>query len=230
MKRLLIIKNNGFCMKKYLFIVLLVGVWSCDKYEFIDKNTRFNKRTGEIETYTSDGWKNKREVQNFISDIIDDANIKKNQYVSLQSIFERMSKNSNARIPESIEEVKTLLNEHKIINKSVYETPSGLQYRIIKKGYGTSPSSNNAQVKVHYEGKLVDGTIFDSSFKKGEPFVTRLSRVIKGWTEGLQLMTVGSEFELFIHPKLAYGNRKNNNIPPNSILVFRVQLLEVYSD
>ncbi len=184
-------------MKKYLFIFLLVGVWNCDKYEFVDKNTRFNKRTGEIETYTSDGWKNKREVRNFISDIINDEKIKKNQYVSIKSIFERMSNNFTSKYPKSIEEVETLLNEHKIINKSVYETPSGLQYRIIKKGYGISPSSNNAVVKVRYEGKLVDGNVFDSSFEKGEPFETRLSRVIKGWTEGLQLMSVGSEFELF---------------------------------
>jgi len=83
-------------------------------------------------------------------------------------------------------------------------------------------------VRVHYEGKLLDGTIFDSSYKKGEPFVTRLNRVIKGWTEGIQLMNEGSEYEFFIHPRLAYGARRNNDIPPNSVLIFKVELQKVF--
>ena len=112
--------------------------------------------------------------------------------------------------------------------KDILETKSGLQYRIVRKGEGKSPDSSSDQVRVNYEGKLVDGTIFDSSYEKGEPFVTRLNRVIKGWTEGIQLMNEGSEYEFFIHPRLAYGPRPNNNIPANSVLIFKVELQKVF--
>jgi len=123
---------------------------------------------------------------------------------------------------------ENFLSKNKSENPDVIETDSGLQYKIIKEGTGESPSSGMDQVRVHYEGKLVDGTIFDSSYEKGEPFVTRLNRVIKGWTEGIQLMKEGSEYEFFIHPKLAYGERRNNNIPPNSVLIFKVELEKVF--
>ena len=123
---------------------------------------------------------------------------------------------------------ENFLSKNKSENPDVIETDSGLQYKIIKEGTGESPSSGMDQVRVHYEGKLVDGTIFDSSYEKGEPFVTRLNRVIKGWTEGIQLMKEGSEYEFFIHPRLAYGERRNNNIPPNSVLIFKVELEKVF--
>ena len=128
----------------------------------------------------------------------------------------------------ALAKAESFLSKNKSENPGVIETSSGLQYKIIKEGSGKSPSSGMDQVRVQYEGKLIDGTIFDSSYEKGEPFVTRLNRVIKGWTEGIQLMKEGSEYEFFIHPKLAYGERRNNNIPPNSVLLFKVELEKVF--
>ena len=106
------------------------------------------------------------------------------------------------------------------------ETPTGLQYRVLKEGEGNSPGKTD-RVKVHYAGRLIDGTEFDSSIKREEPSSFGLNQVIKGWTEGLQLMKVGSKFEFFIHPKIAYGTRPKPNIPSNSLLIFEVELLEI---
>ena len=142
-------------------------------------------------------------------------------------IQNQMRDRQRAIASEGLAAAESYLKKNKAENPGVIETRSGLQYKIIKKGTGKSPSSMD-QVRVHYEGKLIDGTIFDSSYEKGEPYVTRLNAVIKGWTEGVQLMKEGSEYEFFIHPRLAYGERKNNNIPPNSVLLFKVELQKVF--
>ena len=110
--------------------------------------------------------------------------------------------------------------------ENIKETPTGLQYRIIKEGKGSSPKRED-RVKVHYVGKLMDGTEFDSSIKRGEPSEFGLTQVIKGWTEGLQLMKLGAKYEFFIHPKIAYGSRARPTIPANSLLIFEVELLEI---
>ena len=145
-----------------------------------------------------------------------------------KSMQDRMRVKQQAEASKALEKAENFLKDNKDKNKDILVTKSGLQYRVIKKGSGKSPDSSSDQVRVHYEGKLLDGTIFDSSYKKGEPFVTRLNRVIKGWTEGIQLMNEGSEYEFFIHPRLAYGARRNNDIPPNSILIFKVELQKVF--
>lgn len=120
------------------------------------------------------------------------------------------------------------LANNKAQNPDIKETPTGLQYRVIKEGDGATPE-NTQKVKVHYAGRLLDGTEFDSSIKRGEPSEFGLNQVIKGWTEGLQLMKVGSKYEFFIHPKIAYGSRGRPSIPPNSVLIFEVELLEIVS-
>ena len=145
-----------------------------------------------------------------------------------KSMQDRMRVKQQAEASKALEKAENFLKDNKNKNKDIQVTKSGLQYRVIKKGSGKSPDSSSDQVRVHYEGKLLDGTIFDSSYKKGEPFVTRLNRVIKGWTEGIQLMNEGSEYEFFIHPRLAYGARRNNDIPPNSVLIFKVELQKVF--
>jgi FKBP-type peptidyl-prolyl cis-trans isomerase len=103
-------------------------------------------------------------------------------------------------------------------------TGSGLQYKILSTGSGPKPSATDS-VTVHYKGTLLDGTEFDSSYKRGQPATFGVSGVIKGWTEALQLMNAGSKWELYIPPDLAYGEQGRPNIPPNSLLVFEVELL-----
>ncbi len=114
------------------------------------------------------------------------------------------------------------------LKDNVKETPTGLQYRIINKGTGVSPERED-RVKVHYVGKLMDGTEFDNSIKRGQPSEFGLTQVIKGWTEGLQLMKLGAKYEFFIHPKIAYGSRPRPTIPANSLLIFEVELLDIIS-
>ncbi len=112
--------------------------------------------------------------------------------------------------------------------EGVTVTASGLQYKVINEGSGPQPPSPQTTVKVHYEGKLLDGTVFDSSYERGEPTEFPLNRVIPGWTEGLQLMKEGAKYRFFIPYNLAYGERgAGQSIPPYSALIFDVELLEV---
>jgi FKBP-type peptidyl-prolyl cis-trans isomerase len=107
-------------------------------------------------------------------------------------------------------------------------TPSGLKYQILKKGTGTVSPKATDTVNVHYHGTLLDGTVFDSSVERGQPISFPLNQVIPGWTEGVQLMKVGDKFKFEIPPNLAYGpNSPSPKIPPNSTLVFEVELLGI---
>jgi len=111
--------------------------------------------------------------------------------------------------------------------KSIKTTDSGLQYKVIKEGDGPIPKLEDF-VKVQYRGTFTDGTEFDSSFARGEPQVIKAGGVIKGWTEALQMMKVGSKWQLFIPPDLAYGRGGlGNRIPPNKVLVFEIELLSI---
>lgn len=105
--------------------------------------------------------------------------------------------------------------------------PSGLQYEVLKEGNGRKPIATD-RVKCHYEGTLIDGTVFDSSIKRGVPAVFGVNQVIKGWVEALQLMSEGSKWRLFIPSNLAYGDQQAGDmIPPHSTLIFDVELLQI---
>jgi FKBP-type peptidyl-prolyl cis-trans isomerase FklB len=111
--------------------------------------------------------------------------------------------------------------------EEVTELPSGLQYEVLKDGEGDMPTKND-QVKCHYHGTLIDGTVFDSSVQRGEPATFPVNGVIQGWVEALQLMSVGSKWKLYVPSELAYGNRgAGGAIGPNSTLVFEVELLDI---
>jgi FKBP-type peptidyl-prolyl cis-trans isomerase FklB len=108
----------------------------------------------------------------------------------------------------------------------VKSTASGLQYEVVKEGKGAKPKATDV-VRVHYEGKLVDGTVFDSSRQRGQPIEFPLNRVIPGWTEGLQLMPVGSRYKFIIPANLGYGEEGAGPIPPNAVLLFDVELIDI---
>lgn len=123
-------------------------------------------------------------------------------------------------------ESKAFLDEN-AKKEGVKVTASGLQYKVIKEGEGAQPTAED-EVTVHYTGKLLNGTVFDSSVSRGEPATFPLNRVIPGWTEGVQLMKEGAKYEFFIPSDLAYGPQGiPNAIPPHSTLIFEVELIKV---
>ena len=127
---------------------------------------------------------------------------------------------------ETKEAGEKFLQENALRNE-VKTTDSGLQYEVLTQGKGPKPTAEST-VKVHYEGTLIDGTVFDSSYQRGEPIEFPLNGVIKGWTEGLQLMPVGSKYKLYIPYELGYGERgAGASIPPYAALIFTVELLEI---
>ena len=110
--------------------------------------------------------------------------------------------------------------------EGVKTTASGLQYKVLKAGTGKSPSATDS-VEVHYRGTLIDGAEFDSSYKRNQSITFPLNGVIRGWMEGLQLMQEGAKYEFYIPSKLAYGSAGTPGIPPNSVLIFEVELIKV---
>ena len=127
---------------------------------------------------------------------------------------------------ENIAKGKAFLEEN-AKKEGIITLPSGLQYEVITEGNGKKPSATD-RVKCHYEGTLIDGTLFDSSIKRGQPAVFGVNQVIKGWVEALQLMSEGSKWRLFIPSELGYGAQQAGEmIPPHSTLIFDVELIEV---
>jgi len=142
------------------------------------------------------------------------------------SVFEKLMKMNSEKATANLKAGEDFLEQNK--NKpGVETTPSGLQYEVLQQGTGAKPKATD-KVKCHYHGTLIDGTVFDSSVQRGQPATFPLNMVIKGWTEALQLMSVGSKYRLFLHPSLAYGNRQTGSvIGPNSTLIFDVELLDI---
>jgi len=145
---------------------------------------------------------------------------------ALREVHERADAVRQERTQQMAAEGLKYLEENRQ-REGVNSTESGLQFRVLKQGEGAIPSRQD-RVRVHYTGKLIDGTVFDSSVQRGEPAEFPVSGVIAGWIEALTLMPVGSKWELVIPQQLAYGERgAGASIPPLSTLVFEVELLEI---
>ncbi len=148
----------------------------------------------------------------------------------VQQFFQEQEQKQRAAAAERFKESraegeKFLENNAKI--EGVHVTKSGLQYTILQEGSGKQPKATDTVV-CHYEGQLIDGTVFDSSYKRGEPAAFGLNQVIAGWTEGVQLMQEGAKYRFFIPYELGYGERgAGASIPPYSALIFDVELIEV---
>lgn len=141
----------------------------------------------------------------------------------LRSYFEKEGEKEGQT---NLESGNAFLEQNKSRN-GISVTESGLQYEVLKQGSGEKPGPTD-QVKVHYHGTLIDGTVFDSSVNRGEPVTFGVNQVIPGWTEALQLMPAGSKWKIFIPSALAYGDRgAGSDIGPNSTLIFEVELLEI---
>lgn len=142
-------------------------------------------------------------------------NIRKNQVEKSQKEAEKNLADGNA-----------FLEKNKA-KEGVKVTDSGLQYEVIEKGDEKAKPSKEDKVKVHYKGSLIDGTEFDSSYKRGTPAEFRLDQVIKAWTEAVPMMGKGGKWRLVVPPSLAYGERGRPGIPANSVLIFEIELLEI---
>lgn len=168
-----------------------------------------------------------------IKDVINGAELKvshREAQTIVNDFFRKQEEKMNAEKTEKGKKAKEegeayLANNAK--KEGVVTLPSGLQYTVIEEGNGRKPKATD-KVKCHYEGFLIDGTVFDSSVQRGEPAVFPLNQVIAGWTEGLQLMAEGAKYRFFIPYNLAYGsNGAGSSIPPYAALIFDVELIEV---
>ena len=206
-----------------------------------DENPQFAEVGGQV-----GGWLNQQKT----AGLMGDSTLKINYDMIKQGMINAIKgQKTNMTAEQAQEYVQKVMNDRQAVrmmekygeNKAVGEkfladnkskpgiqtTASGLQYEVIKEGTGVKPTASDL-VKVHYEGKLTNDSIFDSSIKRGEPTEFYVNQVIKGWTEGLQLMSVGSKYRFYIPQDLAYGANENNpQIPPFSTLVFDVELLEI---
>ena len=168
----------------------------------------------------------------FVMQGMKDALTKTNKYTDeeMQQIFslleQKFQEHQNKASGEEKEKGVKFLAENRT-KEGVVETPSGLQYKVITMGNGPKPTATD-QVRVHYHGTTIDGEVFDSSVQRGETITFGLNQVIRGWTEGVQLMPVGSKFMFYIPSDLAYGDRAAGAlIKPGSTLIFEVELFEI---
>ena len=158
---------------------------------------------------------------------IDEAAMQQLIQVFFSELQTRQMERQAAEADINIAQGRAFLEEN-VLNSDVFETDSGLQYRVLEEGDGQRPTATD-RVRVHYEGSLLSDEVFDSSYERGEPITFPLNQVIDGWTEGVQLMSVGSKYQFFIPSELAYGNTPppGSTIPPGAVLIFEVELLGI---
>lgn len=161
-----------------------------------------------------------------MKDVLTGAELKIDEAEAQALVEEYLQKKGEEKVKAVKAEGENFLAEN-AKKEGVVTLPSGLQYQVLKEGNGKSPKATD-QVKCHYEGTLINGKIFDSSYRRNEPATFPLNGVIAGWTEGLQLMKEGAKYRFFIPFNLAYGTRgAGQDIPPYAALIFDVELIEV---
>lgn len=222
-------------------MVLMFGLIACGKKELSksDLETQMDKVSYVMGHNIANNFKDQKidiQMDAFIKGIKDglkeDVNI-----FSIKEVQEIMTEYQNQMRDKMVIDRKDVskinLNESKAFlaenkeKEGIVTLESGLQYKVLKEGKGPFPKATD-KVKTHYVGTLIDGTEFDSSIKRGEPIIFSVTGVIAGWTEALQLMKVGSKWNLFIPPELAYGeNGAGNLIGPNAALIFEVELISI---
>lgn len=238
---LFIYHRKDFLMKYLLIVVLTIGILACQSNTQDKVQLKTLKDSVSYSIGMSIGQNLKMQQVNVepavlakgIKDILDSSKTLMTDQEA-QTVMMNFQKEMMAKQEEKMkaqgETNKTagenFLSENKK-KEGVVALPNGLQYKVIKMGNGPKPKATDT-VSVHYRGTLINGTEFDSSIKRGQPATFPLNGVIKGWTEGLQLMPVGSKFEFFIPSDLAYGDRGAGQlIGPNSTLIFEVELLSI---
>lgn len=169
---------------------------------------------------------NQAAIGQAISDVVKNKETALDIKTANQMLREHIEQKKADEKSKNIAAGETFLKEN-AQREGVVTLPSGLQYEIMREGGGPTPKATD-RVKVHYEGRLIDGTVFDSSVQRGEPAVFGVTQVIKGWVEALQLMQVGAKWKLFIPQDLAYGDRgAGGQIGPYATLVFEVELIGI---
>ena len=234
-------------MKKISLLVataiVAMGITSCgDSHKSASLKTAADSVSYAIGISTGAGYKENLKtlpgdpanvddlIAGFVQAIKGDSSAMKMTPQAAQAYIQTYFMEASARdAKKTKEEGEKFLAENKT-KKDVITTESGLQYQVVTEGKGEKPTAED-KVKVHYTGTLLDGTVFDSSVERGEPMEFGVGQVIKGWTEVLQLMPVGSKYIVWIPSDLAYGERgAGGNIKPNSTLKFEIELLEIVKD
>ena len=226
-------KKYFFC-KRYFILVFLI-LFSLSVFAAIEVKTDKQKLSYAMGTYFALGVTQQGmdiDVPAFIQ-AVEDALNKNDTQISMkemQDVMAQYKKSIAKKQSDAIAKNKKAGDAFLAKNKKkegVIESPSGLQYKILKQGSGEKPAAGNS-VTVHYKGTLIDGTVFDSSYDRGEPATLSLGQVIKGWQETLPMMTTGSKWQIYVPPKLAYGDRAASElIGPASTLVFDIELISI---
>ncbi len=221
-------------MKKIVFLVLISALMVATSMAQKGKKNKLENQADSVSYAIGVSIGNSIKNQN-----VTDLNLEK-LYMAIEEVLggeeTRIKLSESQKIIQSymvelkeIQKKENLNNANKFLEENknkegVIVIQEGLQYKVIKEGAGECPLSSS-KVKTHYEGTLLDGTVFDSSYKRGKPIEFKVGGVIKGWQEALKLMKPGAKWMLYIHPDLGYGERTKQSIPANSLLIFEIELL-----
>lgn len=211
--------------------LMILNIASCKKADLTTEKGKYSYAMGYDFGSSMKANQVDLDVDTFMAAVEEALKDKKSSLSERETrqVMMNLQMNVQAKMMKKAEDNKAKGDQFLMENKvkdGVKTTASGLQYRVIKEGTGRKPKANSL-VTVHYTGKLIDGTEFDSSYKNNQPVQFMLNQVIKGWSEGLQLMTPGSKYELFIPSDIGYGPRGNQKIPGGSVLIFEVELVSI---